>query len=427
MPDFRWSSWFIGCAAVNSPVAADAPRKHTLRGGFLPNLGHSAGTPHSGLIRGSSDRQQRGGEGEAVGGYFFQRFRWISGPEAGTVGSTKAIESKASRSSRRVPEVLEPRLLLAADLLISEFMADNETTLQDEDGDASDWIEVFNRGSTAIDLEGWHLTDNADRLTQWEFPAVQLPAGRSLVVFASGKDRDRVDRELHTNFRLSAGGEYSGAVAPDGVTIVDQYAPFPEQYGDVSFGPEQTVISTHYLDPDSISRLWLPTSNATDIAAAEWTQVNFDDLSWPTVPTAIGYDVNAADGDFQPLIGEGGDTIAMRGQTASAYLRSEFPFDEDGPTLESLDFAVNFNDGFVAYLNGVEVARHNAPTELSWDSVANGPHGGISDQVQMIDFSDPDDRDAFTLVGNATWVDERLQLTPAAENRSGARHGSRTP
>ena len=66
----------------------------------------------------------------------------------------------------RVPEVLEPRLPLAADLLISEFMADNETTLQDEDGDASDWIEVFNRGSTAADLEGWHLTDNADRLTQ---------------------------------------------------------------------------------------------------------------------------------------------------------------------------------------------------------------------------------------------------------------------
>ena len=31
--------------------------------------------------------------------------------------------------------------------------------------------------------------DRADRLGEWEFPAMDLPAGRSVVVFASGKDR----------------------------------------------------------------------------------------------------------------------------------------------------------------------------------------------------------------------------------------------
>ena len=41
---------------------------------------------------------------------------------------------------------------------------------------------------------------------------------------------------LHTNFKLSAGGEYLGLIQPDGQTIADEYAPeFPQQYKDISF------------------------------------------------------------------------------------------------------------------------------------------------------------------------------------------------
>ncbi len=141
-------------------------------------------------------------------------------------------------------EALEPRLPLAGDLVIAEIMADNQSTLKDEDGDASDWIEIYNRGTTTVDLEGWHLTDKADRLTQWEFPAGQLEPGHSLIVFASGKDRDDSGRELHSNFKLNADGEYLALVAPDGAQIVDQFNPFPAQYTDVSYGPEQTRVPT---------------------------------------------------------------------------------------------------------------------------------------------------------------------------------------
>ena len=43
---------------------------------------------------------------------------------------------------------------LDAALHITEFLANNEESIQDEDGDNSDWIEIFNSGSESINLEG---------------------------------------------------------------------------------------------------------------------------------------------------------------------------------------------------------------------------------------------------------------------------------
>lgn len=79
----------------------------------------------------------------------------------------------------------------------------NRTGLLDEDGDASDWLELRNDGDQPVDLEGWYLSDDPDDLTRWQFPSVTLAPGETLVVFASGKDR--TGSRLHTDFALSAG------------------------------------------------------------------------------------------------------------------------------------------------------------------------------------------------------------------------------
>ena len=72
-------------------------------------------------------------------------------------------------------ESLETRRLLAFDsLMITEFMAANDSVLRDEDGDFSDWIELRNPTNEPIDLEGWSLTDDADDLAKWALPAVYL-------------------------------------------------------------------------------------------------------------------------------------------------------------------------------------------------------------------------------------------------------------
>ncbi len=54
--------------------------------------------------------------------------------------------------------------------VITEFMAVNNTTLQDEDAAYSDWIEVYNPTDAPVNLDGWRLTDDAGDLAKWTFP-----------------------------------------------------------------------------------------------------------------------------------------------------------------------------------------------------------------------------------------------------------------
>jgi hypothetical protein len=57
-------------------------------------------------------------------------------------------------------------------LYINEFMADNETTIQDPDGSGGypDWIELYNAGASTIDLGGMYLTDDINDPTKWMIP-----------------------------------------------------------------------------------------------------------------------------------------------------------------------------------------------------------------------------------------------------------------
>ena len=126
---------------------------------------------------------------------------------------------------------------LRAEPVVSEFMAANSVTLPDQDGAFSDWIELHNPDSTPADLTGWYLTDSASNKTKWQFPAVSIPPGGYVVVFASNKDRRVPGSELHTNFALSAGGEYLALVKADGTTVASEFSPsFPAQADDVAYG-----------------------------------------------------------------------------------------------------------------------------------------------------------------------------------------------
>ena len=144
---------------------------------------------------------------------------------------------RGTRGAARI-DVLEPRRLLAGDVIISEFMAINGSTIVDEDGEFSDWIELHNTTLSPINLDGWHLTDNAANLDKWTFPAVTIePADGYLLVFASNKDRAIAGQQLHTDFQLDGDGEYLGLIRPDGLTAEYEFAPeYPQQESDVSYG-----------------------------------------------------------------------------------------------------------------------------------------------------------------------------------------------
>lgn len=73
--------------------------------------------------------------------------------------------------------------------MINEFVADNGTGLTDEDGDYSDWIEIYNQSNSPLNLAGWALTDDPNQPAKWTFPDSTLGSHEYLVVFASDKNR----------------------------------------------------------------------------------------------------------------------------------------------------------------------------------------------------------------------------------------------
>ncbi|MFT5285388.1 MAG: hypothetical protein ACI8TQ_001552 [Planctomycetota bacterium] len=137
-----------------------------------------------------------------------------------------------------------------ADVILTEFMASNSSTLLDEDGASSDWIEIWNSGPGAVDLAGWNLTDDALDLVKWTFPTTVLPADARIVVFASSMNKVVSGSELHTNFKLSASGEYLALVEPGGAVIATQFSPtYSAQTSDVSYGLASMSVLEGYFEP----------------------------------------------------------------------------------------------------------------------------------------------------------------------------------
>lgn len=135
--------------------------------------------------------------------------------------------------------MLNPNALVAG-VVISEFMAKNDHGIRDEDGDQSDWIELFNGSGVDLNLDGWYLTDTPLNLAKWRVPSVGLPASGYLLIYASGKNRTNSAAPLHTNFRLSDNARsYLALVDPSGTNVVSSFASYPKQFPDVSYGRDR--------------------------------------------------------------------------------------------------------------------------------------------------------------------------------------------
>ena len=132
-------------------------------------------------------------------------------------------------------------------VMISEVMAVNRSTLMDEDGDYSDWVELFNGSRQAVSLKGCALSDDDAVRMKWVFPDVTLKPGGYLVVFCSGKDRTDPNGVLHTNFRLSKGGEAIRLYNPAADAI--SYVRYDSAVPDVSFSRKSDGTMTARLDP----------------------------------------------------------------------------------------------------------------------------------------------------------------------------------
>ncbi len=140
--------------------------------------------------------------------------------------------SNASGSAETATAALEV-LVPSAGLVVSEFLAENDGGLRDEDGDRNDWIELHNASTVAQSTAGYFLTDSAAVPAKWALPTTVVPPGGFLFIWASGKDRSGAG-EWHTNFSLGNGGGYLALTKPD--LSPATALTYPSQFADNSYG-----------------------------------------------------------------------------------------------------------------------------------------------------------------------------------------------
>lgn len=198
-------------------------------------------------------------------------------------------------------------------ITINEISTANSAILADNDGDFSDWLELYNSSSSTIDLTNYRLSDDPFVNNKWVFPNVSIGAEDYLLVYASGKNKnDFID---HWEF------------------------------------PVVESMNWSYIVPDS------STSDS-------WITKGFDDAAWLTDQGGFGY-------------GDDDDATLISDEALSVFIRTSFMVD-DLSIIQAMTLYLDYDDGFVAYLNGHEIARDNiSPSQPKFDDLADQDHEAL--------------------------------------------------
>jgi hypothetical protein len=279
-------------------------------------------------------------------------------------------------------------------LKINEWLANGEVLFDD------DFIELYNPHPLPVELSGLYLTDNPvtqkdkHRIVPLSFIEPNGPTpDMGYVVFQAndGNDPSEVD------FRLSADGEMIGLFDGD-LNMIDQvlYGPqttdvsqgrAPDGSGNFEFltlptpgvsnpAPPTVITTTTVLAPENATkRAIIPTSSGH--VPADWkSDPYFNDSSWLLCigsPGGIGFETSTG---YESLITLDVET-QMDEINATCYIRIPFIVDAgDLAAFTGLTLKIRYDDGFVPYINGVELvtARRNFAGTPAWNSEADADH-----------------------------------------------------
>jgi len=263
-------------------------------------------------------------------------------------------------------------------LRINEWLADGLVLFED------DFIELYNPQASPVDMTGLYLTDNpVTQPDKYPLSPLSFIAGEGFAVFTA----DDSNQPGHVDFRLSADNEII-ALFDAGLNQIDKvfYGP---QTTDVSYGRapngsdnieffelptpgasnpssgSATITIINLVPENADKRVLVPTGN---IGQAWNTEINFDDSAWEFVtgdPGGVGYERSSG---YQNMINIDLQQ-QMYGTNATCYIRIPFTLGADDVSgLTGLTLKVRYDDGFVAYLNGIEVARRNFNGSPAWNS-----------------------------------------------------------
>ncbi len=207
-------------------------------------------------------------------------------------------------------------------VVINEISASNYSDIKGPDGNYNDWIELYNAGSTIVDLTGYGITDDPSDPYKFKIKSGKIGPGEYQILFATGND-------------------------------------FP-------YKPNHWEM---VIDEEDDWRYY-SSSGAPD---TNWRNLSFNETVWQRNQGGFGF----GDGDDHTTIS----------QTKAVFLRRTFTVADPGEVLCAV-LNVDYDDGFVAYLNGVEIARNNVGspgTRPANDIYANGSH-----EAKMFNGGKPD-------------------------------------
>lgn len=136
-------------------------------------------------------------------------------------------------------------------------------------------------------------------------------------------------------------------------------------------------FQTAFIGPSANAKVWV----ATGTPPGNWGVPTFNDSSWQAGQLGTGYDTTPGGGPksppkqiFNPEIGANLNIEStMSSSTTTCYVRIPFEI-EDPDGVISMLLRMKYDDGFVAYINGVEVARDNVGTAVgvapAWNATA---------------------------------------------------------
>ena len=110
-----------------------------------------------------------------------------------------------------------------------------------------------------------------------------------------------------------------------------------------------------------------------------WRAPEFDDSEWPEGEAGFGF----GDDDDATLFDD------MRSNYATAAIRRTFEVNADDLEIAGVQVTLGmiYDDGFCAFVNGVEAASDNCPEPATWDSSSDGSHEARGEDLFFIDNS----------------------------------------
>jgi len=130
-------------------------------------------------------------------------------------------------------------LLFSQEIIFNEVLSSSSSYI-DEDGDSSDWIELYNSSDNSVNLGNYYLSDDENNITKWKFPNITINPKSYILIYCSGKNKS--NSELHTNFKISSAGE---SIYLNNSTTNLNKITVPKLNSDISYG--KSIINNNYV------------------------------------------------------------------------------------------------------------------------------------------------------------------------------------